>query len=511
VALVIVFDLQPVHSLDDDWGYWYSVRELSMGHGLRWFPTDSAIHLVQTLWATAVTLGHPDPVLLRLSAIPFLLAACAALWLIARDLGASSFWSATAVAALVCSPLFATVAVTFMTDVFYVALLLVSLWLALRWMDGRGSPWPAAAALILAALQRQHGVLLIADLVVVLVVVHRRRGASRADLIAAALVVVADGAGLLAPYALGTATEIMRSRGSSLASLGPSQVTTPLLVAPAMLGFFAIPFLPAVGAGRAWDWRWRVLLTAVLVAGSMLLVQGSIVTQGAWQVKWSLGGVGPWTYGGPKHVLPGFHTYFRWRDLLLPVAVAVYVWHARPWPFEGGAGQVLLGIAALSQLAPMAQTNPLDRYWIVVAAPALPVLAARATVVSLPVLSKILALVLLAGNLATWAVAEQDYLAWQVAATRVAQSVYQNVPPDEVAAGYELNMVYAVVPYYDRTGTLPHTAPGRTGLDDSISTMLFGPAGAPVRLCFANRGDPRPGQDYRSLSPGRIVWTQGDC
>jgi MFS family permease len=514
VALVLVvwFDLQPVGALDDDWGYWYSVRELVHGHGLRWFPTDSAIHLVQTLWSAALSLGSTDPVRLRLTALPFLGLALAMLWLLSRDLGASRFWSGVAAGALLTTPLVASVAVSFLTDVFYAGLLLLALFLGLRWAEGAARGWLLAVTLMACALQRQHGVLLFGFLVAVLYVRRRRGRLGPGDLVLAGAVLAFDLGTVVLPLALGTATEMMRTRASALAGLTPTGVLTPVLVAPTMLGWFALPFLGAL-AWRRPQWSpASALLVAVLVAATVLVVQQSLVAQGPWQVKWSLGGVGPWSYGGPKHVLPGFHRYFGLFALLLPPALAVMLWHARPWLFEGaGLRPVLLGVAALTQILPTAQTGPLDRYWIAVLAPILPVLAVRATLIGAPLLGKTVAIVVMTGNLAVWAAAEQDYLAWQAAADSVARTVYQTVPPDQVSAGYEENTVYAAIPYYDRFGSLPHTAPGRTGIGDAASFLLFGPSDPRVRLCFADRGDPRAGEDYRSLSPGRMISTPGPC
>jgi hypothetical protein len=514
VSLIIVFDIQPVGALDDDWGYAYSVQQLITGHGLRWFPTDSAIHLVQTLWAAAMTFGHADPRTLRLTAIPFIVLATIMIWLVSREIGASRFWSGVAAGGLVCTPLAAAVATSFMTDFFYLGLLMTAVYFTLGWATGRFPPWPAAAACVLAACQRQHGVLLAGWVLAVLIVIRWRRGLRAADIIAAAGVVLSDLLILSIPYVAGVATVEMRNRIADFSTPTSSMLMawSVVGVAPIVLAWFAMPFLGALGPRHIARVRWVLLAAVILAVITVIAVQLSVAAQTRWQVKWSLSGIGPWTMGGAKHIPRGLGKYFQVVAFVLPPALAVFLWHGRPWLFEGGGVRtVLLGLVAITQLVPMVETNPLDRYWLVVAAPMLPVFALHATHAGAGLLGRSAALLIMSGNVAVWALAEQDYLAWQGATIRAAQMAYATIPPTQLAASYEINTVNVVVPYYDRTGRLPHQNIDAQGLDDTINLMEFGPSHPAARLCFASLGDPRPGADYWSSSPGKVVWTRDPC
>lgn len=510
LAVIAAFDLQPVTALDDDWGYLYSVRHLAAGDGLRWFPTDSALHLVQTLWATAVTLGRPDPRALRLSGLPFLGLAVAALYGTARSLGAAPFWSAVAAAALLTTPVAAAVEASFMSDVFYLGLLMAAVYLLVRWVDGRAPAWVFALVAVAASLQRLHGVMLAPLALLALLLVHRRRGARRSEVAAVAALGLAAVIVFELPNLIGAGGAQMRERAGALAALHPRQLIEPLLVLPDMLGWFATPFLLVLARRPPARRLWPLVVALVLLTA--LVTWWSVFEQGLWYVKWSGGGVGPGTMGGAKPHIARLFTYVRWYDLAMPPLLGVLLWQAAPRGLAalGGTSWLLLAASA-SQLVPMVQTGPVDRYFLVVAAPLLPVLALHATRLDPALASRLGALLLALANLGAWAVAEQDYLAWQAAAERVARSVYAQVPPLDVAAEYELNANYAAVPYYDRTGRYAETAPGRASLADLTVFLEFGPSDPRVRLCFAGRGDPRPGADYFSLAPGRIVYTQGGC
>jgi hypothetical protein len=105
------------------------------------------------------------------------------------------------------------------------------------------------------------------------------------------------------------------------------------------------------------------------------------------------------------------------------------------------------------------------------------------------------------GAVALYAAGEQDYQAWQAARDEAARAAYALVQPALVDAGFEANAVYAEIPLYEAYGRLlgpvPHRAPE--------SPALQGPDQPCLRLAYAPRGDPRPGVDYGSLAPGRIV------
>ena len=105
-------------------------------------------------------------------------------------------------------------------------------------------------------------------------------------------------------------------------------------------------------------------------------------------------------------------------------------------------------------------------------------------------------------GVAVFAVGESDYQSWQVARDSAARQAYQLAAPARVDAGYEANAVYLEIPLYERTGHL--SRPLTSWSADQLPTFL-GPDRAVFRLFFAPRGDPRPGVDYDSIAPGRIV------
>src|SRR6202165_2303077 len=106
LAALTIFDLSPPLAFNDDWMYSWSVRQLVAGHGLHSFPQSTALATVQVLWGAAISLGHPDQRLLRLSVVPLvLLTAWCSYWL-ARPRGGERVLSGGGGAGVLSSPLF---------------------------------------------------------------------------------------------------------------------------------------------------------------------------------------------------------------------------------------------------------------------------------------------------------------------------------------------------------------------------------------------------------------------
>src|SRR6202171_1003548 len=164
IAALVIFDLSPPLAFNDDWMYSWSVRQLVAGHGLHSFPESTALALVQVLWGAAFSLGHADPRLLRLSIVPLVLLTGWCTYLLARRLGADRFWSLVAGAALLASPLFMANATTFMSDNFYVGLVMAVALTGVAWISSGRWRWLCVALLVLAPLQRQVGIALIPPL-----------------------------------------------------------------------------------------------------------------------------------------------------------------------------------------------------------------------------------------------------------------------------------------------------------------------------------------------------------
>src|SRR5260370_22063344 len=161
LAALVIFDLSPPLAFNDDWMYAWSVRQLVAGHGLHAFPESTALALVQVFWGAVFSLGHAGPRLLGLSVVPLvLLTGWCSYWL-ARRLGADRFWSLVAGAALLASPLFMANAATFMTDNFYVGLVMAIALTSVCWISSGRWRWLCVILLVLAPLERQVGIALV--------------------------------------------------------------------------------------------------------------------------------------------------------------------------------------------------------------------------------------------------------------------------------------------------------------------------------------------------------------
>ncbi|TMF79296.1 MAG: hypothetical protein E6I15_02135, partial [Chloroflexi bacterium] len=136
LLLVVAFDLGPPLAFNDDWGMAWDVRHFNPLH-ISMYPSDSALALVQVVFAWLVTLGHGDQRLLRLSEVAFILLAMYSGHRLARHLGADPTWSAIAAIAPLAFPVFTADATTFMTDVPYVGLLSAAVLGGVRWREGR--------------------------------------------------------------------------------------------------------------------------------------------------------------------------------------------------------------------------------------------------------------------------------------------------------------------------------------------------------------------------------------
>jgi hypothetical protein len=148
-------------------------------------------------------------------------------------------------------------------------------------------------------------------------------------------------------------------------------------------------------------------------------------------------------------------------------------------------------LLALIQFAIVVQHGTiLDRYYFMVLAPVVPLLAALASRAPLRTSGRAWAVLTLFAGVALYAVGEQDYQAWQLARDQAAQRVYANHAVDDVNSGFEQIALHLGIPAMsDTTGSLPR------GLRDRPSTSLL----------FAQVNDPRPGVTYSSVAPGKIV------
>ena len=514
IAALVIFDLSPPLAFNDDWMYSWSVRQLLAGHGLHSFPESTALALAQVLWGAAFSLGHADLRLLRLSIVPLVLLTGWCTYLLARRLGADRFWSLVAGAALLASPLFMANATTFMSDNFYVGLVMAVALTGVAWISSGRWRWLCVALLVLAPLQRQVGIALIPALTVGLLL-WKRPTWGRSDSLALLAIWTLPATALLAAGRLMVSEPLYSVVGPS--QLNPWHAIFPL---PAMLGLALIPF----GAALAFRLKAPTLPSPQGGGRSKTLLSckdGGKNAESGWSLAWAglgvIGAIGclvdlaQFGMTFPGNVLSplGFTAIlsgskppifpdpvFRALEVAaVATFVLLLVLRRRSWTPRGlGPDGLFLVLISASQFLPLlaVQLFIYDRYFFAVAAPLIPVIAAVAARARYQGAARAWATASIAGGLLLYVVAEQDYLAWQAARDRAALLAYQTTPRDQVQAGFEANAVYVELPTYERTGHADLFA-------------ILGPAHPQITLLFASATDPRPGVSYWSLAPGRIV------
>ncbi len=515
VALVI-FDLSPPLAFNDDWMYSWSVRQLVAGHGLHSFPQSTALATVQVLWGAAISLGHPDQRLLRLSVVPLvILTAWCSYWL-ARRLGADRFWSLVAGATLLASPLFMANATSFMSDNFYTGLVMAIAVTGVAWISSGRWRWLCVALLVMAPLQRQLGIALIPALTLGLVL-WKRPTWERSDSLAVAAIWILPAAAALAADRL-TVSEPLYS------VIAPSQLNVghAIFPLPAMLGLALIPFLAALafrptartlpsprgggknraptrpryaGEGDIRESGWSLASAGLGLVGAI----GCLVDLRQFGMTFPGNVLSPLGFaailsGSKPPIFPG--PVFRALEIAaVTTFVLLFVLRRRSWtPRALGPAALLLVLISASQFLPLLAVPWFiyDRYFFPVMAPLVPVIAAVAARAHFQAAARAWATVAIAAGLVLYAVGEQDYLAWQAARDRAAQLAYGMASADQVQAGFEANAVYVELPRYERTGRADFFA-------------ILGPAHPQITLLFAAAADPREGVSYSSLAPGRIV------
>jgi hypothetical protein len=509
VALVI-FDLSPALAFNDDWMYSWSVRQLVAGHGLHSFPQSTALATVQVLWGAAISLGHPDQRLLRLSVVPLvLLTAWCSYWL-ARRLGADRFWSVVAGAALLASPLFMANASSFMSDNFYTGLVMAIAMTGVAWISGGRWRWLCVALLVMAPLQRQLGIALIPALTLGLVL-WKRPTWQRQDTLAVGAIWTLPAVAVLVADRL-TVSEPLYS------VIAPSQINVghAIFPLPAMLGLALIPFLAALAfrsaaptlpsprggknTARGRESGWSLASAGLGVVGAIgclvdlqqfgMIFPGNVLSPIGFTAILS---------GSKPPIFPG--AVFRALEIAAVVTfVLLFVLRRRSWtPRALGPAALVLVLISASQFLPLMAVPWFiyDRYFFPVMAPLIPVIAAVATRAQYQRAARAWATAAIAAGLVLYAIGEQDYLAWQAARDRAAHLAYGMASPEQVQAGFEANAVYVELPRYERTGHADLFA-------------ILGPANPQITLLFAPAPEPRKGMSsregvsYSSLAPGRI-------
>jgi hypothetical protein len=492
LAALVIFDLSPPLAFNDDWMYAWSVRQLVAGHGLHNFPETSALALVQVFWGALFSLGHADQRLLRLSVVPLVLLTGWCSFQLARRLGADRFWSSVAGATLLAMPLFMTNATSFMSDNFYVGLVMAIALTSVCWISGGRWRWLCVTLLVLAPLQRQVGITLVPAVTVGLLL-WKRPTWQRSDSLALAAIWTLPAAALLATGGLVDSRPFYT--GPPPVGLDVEHAIFPL---PAMLGLALIPFLaalvfrPAAPGRESW---WSVASAGLGVVG----VIGCLVDLFQFGMTFPGNVLSPL---GFTAILPGSKppifpaAVFRALEIAaVATFVVLLVLRRRSWtPRALGPEALLLVLISAFQFLPLMVIEwfVYDRYFLPVIALLIPVIAAVATRASRQGPARTWAAAAIAAGLTLYVVGEQDYLAWQAARDQAAHLAYQVASPSDVHAGFEANATYVELPRYERTGRADFFA-------------ILGPEHPRITLRFAAAGDSRAGVSYWSLAPGRIV------
>jgi len=504
-AIVARFDLVTDLPLSDEWIYRWPLQRVLEGHGVQLWPGVQPLAAVQLAAAFPLAAAGAAPRLWRLSVLPFLVLFVFFSWRSARTLGAGRGRSAFAAVVVALSPLFLQVTTGLMSDIAYLALLMGAAWTGQLWLTGRGRAILPAAFILLATLERTHGVG-IALALVMATVIGPRPASPRSTWPGLALCLLAAAVGAAAPYVLGLATPAMaRPLAAGVLSHTFANLVGTVVEAPIMASFLLLPLAPLVvarpvdemrGAGRAALVPAGWACVAVVAALVFQFGFGTMIFPGDVFGNWGLGQL---HLGGAKTSPWPLPAFYLLEVVVLAVA-AVLLFHRRGlWrPSRLGTQGVFLALLAISQLLPMLSTSATDRYHLAVAAPLAPLLAGSAAGSGLgrDTLRRSAAAVLVALGLAAFVIGEQDYLAWQVARDDAARQVYAlGTPPAQVDAGYEAMAKYVALPAVRRTGRLP----------SELDPSNLAPRHPLLRLQFAPSSAPGPGTSYGGPSPGRVV------
>lgn len=487
VALLAValFDLQTALPISDEYARRWTIERLVAGHGL--VLLGFSPNLLQTVEALPLALAGVDPRVWRLVLLPWPLVQGYFSWRLAVRLGASPFWAAVGAVCLTLTPLTLFLLTGFMTEVAFWAAWSALAYLAVVAVDeDRG--WSACTAVVgLAVLQRQQAIAVVPILSAWFLFKRREirdwRGDSRR----------------LAPVWLAGVGAFAVDYFVHLAPSAPGGFATPhftwvgavavtLLNAPTQLGLLLLPFALALLARReaprrsVWEW------VPAVVCGVALTYQVYVLATQQALIGYGLNPSHPWTDTSPAPrilqlmaevgaLASAFILFFHRRDLWAPRTLA------------GARG--LLVLMALSQVAVIVgERVVLDRYFLAVAIPLVPIVAAAASRSGGVRHAPVVAIGVLVAGLLTFLPAEQDFIAWLQARDLAARRAYAAASPWQVEAGFEADARYVWLPAKDDpTGALP-------GFVESPPRYV---------LLTVPRSDPRPGVEYDSLTPGKVI------
>ena len=137
----------------------------------------------------------------------------------------------------------------------------------------------------------------------------------------------------------------------------------------------------------------------------------------------------------------------------------------------------------------------IDRYYLEIVAPLLPVVASLLVVpLRRAVVARAWALAALSFSIGLYAIGEQDYISWQVARDRAARQAYAQVGPSNVEAGFEQDAENVWLPAADNP-------------NQGLPLLVHDPP--QLKLAFGNTNDKRPGFTYNSAAPGKVIIEPG--
>jgi hypothetical protein len=507
LAAIVVFDFGPNVAFNDDWAVAWSAAHVDLS-GIPILPTQSPWAYVQELWGHIATLGNPQPYLLRLTILPFIALAAISSYRLARRLGANQLWGGFSALALLATPIYLTLASSFMTDVPYIALMLAAADGALGWLhEGKGRLRCVIWA-TLAMLQRQIGLGIPMALTVALLLGHKQRRLERRDLAYLGLLYLAVAAIYLPETLIGSQTPAEQGYIAYMLHPDLGQIWRSVSYLPATLGFYLMPFAVALlfqTRSKLVGWRSPLAIAAALlgIAGvvaayfHLFQVNDSLFPGDVWMGQ----GFTPAVKGDKPPIFPDqLRRMIEMLALFTFVVLLIVRWKQWTWRALGTTGLFLVLLAG-SQAVPTVMAFIFDRYFLPIAALLVPILAAAASRSTRPRLAAAWAGLAAAFGIALYGIAQQDYEAWQGARDEVAHIAYAYVPPDQVDAGYEANAVNVLIPKYERSDRV-------LSFQDAELYLIYGPAHPTLVLQFAAPDDPALGVPYSSLAPGKIIVTK---
>jgi len=453
--------------LNDDWAYAWSVRHLLETGELRISEWASAASVVPVYWGALFSklAGGFSFTALRISTLVFGVVSPLALCWLLRELYIPRLAAVLAAVVLLANPLFVHLSYTFMSDIFYLSLMLLSLGLYASGIerDSAAALWAGSVVGAAAYLSRQLGITLPLAAVAVLLIRHRTfpvKAILRAALVPFAVFAIhtwwlREIHGVPWAFRLNV---IHAGLATLLQSSAPAELWRRLLYAMLYLGVLTVPALVAVIASgrleaqRARDLAWIYVGWVLMLGGPALFayasngigmpyLDGIISRDGIGDI--ALDGTKPrvtpqWVFDLVTVVAPflGAVLATLWTDVFL-----------NPRREIAGPGAVVL----LSGLMMAALTAPMAQLWdeyLVVFVPASLYLVLREGRVSLR--GSYAGALVCAAMLAYTLPEQADYLAWNDARWTLGRRLVDaGVPATEIQGGFEW------IGWYDFEKALP--------------------------------------------------------